>query len=70
MSYEERMVMEYSEFYNGVKVPMLGFGVYQIPEYKDAKKAVLTALKTGYRLIDTAQGYIIAVKGLFTAPYL
>lgn len=50
--------MEYREFYNGVKIPMLGFGVFQIPEYEDAKKAVLTALKTGYRLIDTAQAYL------------
>lgn len=50
--------MEYREFYNGVKIPMVGFGVYQIPEYEDAKKAVLTALKAGYRLIDTAQGYM------------
>ncbi len=50
--------MEYREFYNGVKIPMLGFGVYQIPEYADAKEAVLTALKAGYRLIDTAQGYM------------
>lgn len=50
--------MEYRELYNGVKIPMLGFGVYQIPEYEDAKQAVLTALKTGYRLIDTAQGYM------------
>lgn len=37
---------------------MLGFGVYQIPKYEDAKQAVLAALKTGYRLIDTAQGYM------------
>lgn len=50
--------MEYREFYNGVKIPMLGFGVYQIPKYEDAKTAVLTALKNGYRLIDTAQGYM------------
>ena len=50
--------MEYREFYNGVKIPMLGFGVYQIPEYEAAKNAVLTALKAGYRLIDTAQGYM------------
>lgn len=50
--------MEYREFYNGVKIPMLGFGVYQIPDYEDAKKATLTALKAGYRLIDTAQGYM------------
>ena len=28
--------MEYREFYNGVKIPMLGFGVYQIPEYEAA----------------------------------
>lgn len=50
--------MEYREFYNGVKIPVLGFGVYQIPEYEKAKSAVLTALKTGYRLIDTAQAYM------------
>lgn len=50
--------MEYREFYNGVKIPMLGFGVYQIPDYDDAKHAVLAALKSGYRLIDTAQGYM------------
>lgn len=50
--------MEYREFYNGIKIPMLGFGVYQIPEYEAAKQAVLTALKTGYRLIDTAQAYM------------
>ena len=50
-------MMEYLKFYNGVSVPQVGFGVYQIPEYEDAKKAVLTALQTGYRLIDTAQSY-------------
>lgn len=50
--------MEYRELYNGVKIPMLGFGVFQIPDHSDAKKAVLSALKAGYRLIDTAQGYM------------
>lgn len=50
--------MEYREFYNGVKIPMLGFEVFQIPDYETAKNAVLTALKTGYRLIDTAQAYM------------
>lgn len=50
--------MEYRKFYNGVEIPMLGFGVYQVPEYNAAKNAVLTALETGYRLIDTAQGYM------------
>lgn len=50
--------MEYLTMSNGVKIPVLGFGVFQIPEYADAKAAVLAALKTGYRLIDTAQGYM------------
>lgn len=50
--------MEFRELANGIKMPMLGFGVYQIPEYEDAKKAVLIALKNGYRMIDTAQGYM------------
>jgi len=50
--------MEYLSFSNGVKIPMVGFGVYQIPKYEDAKRAVRTALNVGYRLIDTAQGYL------------
>ncbi|WP_347559871.1 hypothetical protein [Clostridium sp. AM58-1XD] len=50
--------MEYREFYNGIKIPILGYGVYQIPEFETAKSAVLAALKAGYRLIDTAQGYM------------
>ena len=50
--------MEYRALYNGVKIPMLGIGVYQVPKYEDAKQTVLTALNTGYRLIDTAQGYM------------
>lgn len=49
--------MEYRELYNGVKMPMLGFGVYQIPDYDVAKQSVLAALNNGYRLIDTAQAY-------------
>lgn len=41
---------------NGVQMPMEGFGIFQIPN--DACEAVvLTALKTGYRLIDTASSY-------------
>ena len=50
--------MEYRKFYNGVEIPMLGFGVFQIPEYDQAKKAVLEAFEVGYRLIDTAQAYM------------
>ena len=48
--------MEYVELNNGVKMPILGFGVYQIPQ-EETKEAVLNAIKTGYRSIDTAQSY-------------
>ncbi len=48
--------MEFREFYNGVKIPMVGFGVFQVP-YEETKAAVLAALRAGYRLIDTAQAY-------------
>lgn len=50
--------MEYRELYNGVKIPMLGYGVFQIPDHEEAKKSVAMALKNGYRLIDTAQAYL------------
>lgn len=49
--------MEYITLNNGVKMPMLGFGVFQIPEHKDAVQAVNDALEAGYRLIDTAAAY-------------
>ncbi|TXJ16056.1 aldo/keto reductase [Brachyspira aalborgi] len=42
---------------NGVEMPILGFGVYQIPDYDECKRAVLDAFETGYRLIDTAAAY-------------
>jgi 2,5-diketo-D-gluconate reductase A len=41
---------------NGVDMPILGFGVYQIPP-EDTEQAVATALEVGYRLIDTAASY-------------
>ncbi len=41
---------------NGVEMPLLGFGVYQIPDHKECEKSVYEALQTGYRLIDTAAG--------------
>lgn len=50
--------MEYISLSNGVKIPQVGFGVFQITDYEEAKKAVLLALKTGYRMIDTAQSYM------------
>jgi len=49
--------MEYTTLSNGVKIPMEGFGVFQIPDEKECEQAVLDAIKTGYRLIDTAAAY-------------
>ena len=48
--------MEYIELSNGVKMPILGFGVYQIPKEK-TKRCVLDAISVGFRSIDTAQSY-------------
>ncbi|RPK14795.1 aldo/keto reductase [Priestia endophytica] len=43
---------------NGVEMPILGFGVYQIEEAKQCEEAVYEALISGYRLIDTAAAYM------------
>ena len=48
--------MEYVTLSNGVKMPKLGFGVFQILK-EDCEQCVLNAIKTGYRHIDTAQSY-------------
>lgn len=49
--------MEYTELLNGVKIPLEGFGVFQIPDENECEQAVKNAVKTGYRLIDTAAAY-------------
>ena len=49
--------MEYITLNNGVKMPLLGFGVFQVPEPAECEKAVSAALKAGYRLIDPAAAY-------------
>lgn len=49
--------MEYVTLNNGIKMPQLGFGVYQIRDPKECEKAVLDAISVGYRLIDTAASY-------------
>ena len=49
--------MEYKTLNNGLIIPILGFGVYQIWDQEECEKAVLEALKIGYRLIDTAAVY-------------
>lgn len=43
---------------NGVEMPILGFGVFQVPDLNECEKAVLDAIETGYRLIDTAASYL------------
>jgi len=48
--------VEYVTLNNGVEMPILGFGVYQIPQ-EETKQAVLDAIDVGYRSIDTAQSY-------------
>lgn len=42
---------------NGLEMPLLGFGVYQIPDAEECEKSVLNAIEAGYRLIDTAAAY-------------
>ncbi len=42
---------------NGIEMPILGFGVYQIPDNNECERVVEDALEVGYRLIDTAQAY-------------
>lgn len=49
--------METVKLNNGVEMPILGFGVFQVPDPKECEKSVLDAIDTGYRLIDTAAAY-------------
>ena len=49
--------MEYVTLNNGVKMPQLGFGVYQIPDAGECERTVRDAIEVGYRLIDTAASY-------------
>lgn len=42
---------------NGVEMPIIGFGVFQIPDKKECENTVIDAIQTGYRLIDTAASY-------------
>lgn len=48
--------MEYIELNNGIKMPMLGFGTF-LNNGDECEKSVCTAIKNGYRLIDTAEAY-------------
>ena len=48
--------MEYKKLYNGVLMPRIGYGVYQVSK-EECERCVLDALEVGYRHIDTAQSY-------------
>src|SRR6201999_1180477 len=43
---------------NGIEMPILGFGVYQVKDLKECERSVIDAIDTGYRLIDTAASYM------------
>jgi 2,5-diketo-D-gluconate reductase A len=43
---------------NGIEMPLLGFGVYQVPNAEECERSVLEAIRIGYRLIDTAAAYM------------
>ncbi len=43
---------------NGVEMPILGFGVFQVPDPNECERSVYEAIETGYRLIDTAASYM------------
>lgn len=49
--------MEYKVLINGIKMPMEGFGVFQVRDKEECKESVLNAIRAGYRLIDTAASY-------------
>src|ERR1700743_1464715 len=43
---------------NGVEIPVLGFGVFQIADLAECERSVVEAIETGYRHIDTAASYL------------
>lgn len=49
--------MEYAALNTGAKMPMEGFGVFQIPDAQECERVVYDAIKTGYRSLDTAAAY-------------
>lgn len=49
--------MEKIRLSNGVEMPMLGFGTYQLTDPEECRQSIITAVRAGYRLIDTAQAY-------------
>lgn len=50
--------MQTAKLNNGNEMPLLGFGVYQMTTPSECERAVIDAIHTGYRLIDTAASYL------------
>lgn len=50
--------MEYTVLNNGVRMPLEGFGVFQVSDFAQCEQAVIDAIASGYRLIDTAAAYM------------
>lgn len=50
--------MKYVTLNNGVEMPQLGFGVFQVPDPAECERAVIDAAEVGYRLFDTAASYM------------
>ena len=50
--------MEKVTLNNGVEMPILGFGVFQVTDLAECERSVVDAISSGYRLIDTAQSYV------------
>ncbi len=49
--------MEHVKLNNGVQMPILGFGVFQVTDLAECERSVIDAIETGYRLLDTAASY-------------
>jgi 2,5-diketo-D-gluconate reductase A len=43
---------------NGIQMPVVGFGVFQITDLDECERSVVDAVEAGYRLIDTAASYL------------
>jgi len=53
----DKQTMKKVTLNNGVEIPILGFGVFQVKDLEECERCVVDAIQTGYRLIDTAQSY-------------
>jgi len=49
--------MQYIKLNNGIEMPMLGLGVFRVPDKTECKNSIFAAIRAGYRLIDTATAY-------------